>query len=325
MPHGLPHRWKPGDPLKAEWLDQTAEIAQRLDRIHAAGFSNSNSSFSSSADRQYSTVYMVKMDEVLGLQSSSGFRNRTATIQILNTRTGGWEHYGGELDIVTSAFYDAPYDNEEMVACYMHQGKLVPLNYLQIRHAQTVRQRPELEYPTEDSCPNVYPFRFVRLSYLEEQGQQGVTAEYLGQGDTELPFDDFVFNLYTGEENYLPEFTIIWVYYLNGQWFTYARGDDEDCEQRSDNSSSSSSESSASQNSSGSSSSQSQDSASSGSSSASESSHSQESDSSMLASDDCQTEIPRDIDDIDGYDASRLQVLANNHGCLQWLNVETCS
>lgn len=325
MPHGLPHRWKQGDPLKAEWLDQTAEIAQRLDRLHAGGFSNSNSSFSSSADRQYSTVYMVKMSEVLGLQSSSGFRNRTATIQILNTRTGQWEPYGGELDIVTSAFYDAPYDDEEMVACYLHQGKLVPLNYLQIRHAQTVRQSPALEYPVEDSCPNVYPFRFVRLSYPEEQGQQDVAAEYLGQGDTDPPFDDFVFNLYTGEENYLPEFTIIWVYYLNGQWFTYARGDDEDCEQRSDNSSSSSSESSASQNSSGSSSSQSQDSASSGSSSASESSHSQESDSSMLASDDCQTEIPRDIDDIDGYDASRLQVLANNHGCLQWLNVETCS
>lgn len=356
MPNRSLHQWKRGDELKAEWLDdQRRAIEGRITTHYPSG---------SNYDEHYSKIAWVRLGEVVGVQSSSGFMGRTGTVNFYNPNTG--EPVGAhEVEVNASMFYDLPYDADDLIPCVWQQGHLHPIWARTVRHFITVADDG---YPLANHCPNVYPIKFVRIEYLEEAGSQSPEISYLDE--SEGP-DDYVLNLFEGEESYIPEGALGWCYSVTRQWFTHMAWAEGTCsssssssesQESSSSSSSQSSSSSSSQSSSSSSSSQSSSSSSSTSSSSSsstssssdsssstsssesssssssessssESSSSQSSSSqsqnssessSVIDSEGCDPRFPEFVYDIDGYDPAKTQILGHVQGCLKFFDTEAC-
>lgn len=100
--------------------------------------------------------------------------------------------------------------------------------FLPVRHAITA-QDGETEYPAFGDYPNVYPIKFIMMEYAPTPGDVSRTTLYLDGGGTSPSSsakDDVVMNvrewgndssLYTP---YIPEGSIIQLYFANGVWFT---------------------------------------------------------------------------------------------------------
>lgn len=322
MSHELIPPFKPGNSIKAEPFEQMRRAVERHDRMALDGGIHFDS-FSATAKRPENRIVFVRMGEVVGVLSSSDFRNRTGTVHFYNPTTGQAEA-AHEVQVVASVLWDRPIDEGDLVPCLWQNGCLLPLTAPHVRHAITVAE--DEDYPLDQNCPNVYPIKFVKLGYLEAAGYQEPQVELLNP--TEEP-DDYVCNLYKALDSYIPEGSIIPIYSCNGQWFTYAQTHEDLCESSSSSDSSggssgSSSESSSDSSSLSSSGSSSQSESSESDSSQSQSSQSQDSESSQSQSGGCDKTIPKRIDDIDGYNPSVTQVLGHTNGCLVWMNVSSC-
>lgn len=342
------HKWQSGDELKHEWLDGP-RAALEGDYKHS---------------KHFSRIVFVRLSEVVGIQSSSAFANRTGVVSFYNPDSGDMEEQY-EAEVVTEVFYDLPFDTDDLVPCLWSAGKLLPLTNRTVRHFITVDSGGS--YPNISQCPNTYPIKFVRISYTEEAGHQTPTIEYLDAGSEP---DDYVHNLFGGDDSYIPEGTVGWCYSVTQQWFTYMAWTANSCSSTSSSSQSQVSSSSSSSKSSSSSSSKSSSSSSSTSSSSksssssstsasssssstskssSSSSKSQSSSSSSNSSsssstsstssvsndnsssasgsisDGCDSAFPESIADIDNYNAGATQVLGHSGPCLVWIDVEACA
>lgn len=156
---------------------------------------------------------------------------------------GGPRYYGLEMPIDEGQLVYLSYNPSS--------GKYIPLTTFQVRHAKTAPV--DGSYPLESERPTVYGVWWVNTKYREEQGRQTLTSfrktarewwEPSGSGDVvpdsadpsgseesgsgsgesgRIP-DAFVYNM-TG--SYLPEGTLIWCYFFQGQWWSWMGGTSE--------------------------------------------------------------------------------------------------
>lgn len=170
------HRWQRGDEISAARLDEIRRAIEGNSR-HAGRYDGT--SFHGAYQQSYSKVVWVRMGEVVGVDSSSGFRNRTANVVFYDPATGEPQD-AHEVQVTASLFYDLPYDDGDLIPCVWQGGHVLPLWARTVRHFVTV---DDGSYPIAGTCPNVYPIKFIRIEYLEEAGSQTPDISYLDESE----------------------------------------------------------------------------------------------------------------------------------------------
>jgi integrase len=79
------HRWQRGDEITAERLDEIRRAVEAKSR-HAGCYDGTN--FHGAYKQSYSKVVWVRLGEVVGVQDSSDYRNRAATVVFYDPATG---------------------------------------------------------------------------------------------------------------------------------------------------------------------------------------------------------------------------------------------
>lgn len=126
------------------------------------------------------------------------------------------------------------HDRDEVVPVFHHpqSGKRIPLNPRYLRFAMTYPYATD-KYPNKPA--NCFPFKFVRIAFIESPGNQNFTISYLDSG-TGSPAnntpDGYLLNTYDEEEEgccsspYIPVYTVVPVWDCIGlgganQFFTH--------------------------------------------------------------------------------------------------------
>ena len=266
------------------------------------------------------------MDEAVGPEESSEFRDRTATVLYWDFDLFMWRRTDPAhiITIVTDPWQHLVIHAGQRLLVWFHRqsGKHIPINPPTFRHAVTSADHAN-QYPDPEDFPNVYPIGHVKSSFPIPSGSSFSTTPLhtvLSSLPTHLPdpphggnlipgdVTGWVFNLAgAGDDTYIPEGTVIPTWFHNGQWWTYWLGTFDE--------SSSSSTSSVSTESSTSSLSTVSDS--------SISSHSVTSTSSII----CEQVLPHsgiNWPTLPGYDATKKQALIHDAGCWEWQTIKVC-
>lgn len=172
---------------------------------------------------------LMRMSEVLG-QMGEGTQSDSS---MAHRRKGVVQYYDPGLNDFTPTSDDEtknnitdaiglPVDADEKIWCvYSEQsGHWHPVNPRSIRTARTVLDESG-NYP--ESGANVYPIKYLRMTYEKTPGLQTPTETFLDDND-ERP-DDVVFNLFEGDDcnavPWIPPDTNIWVFNVLGYWYTW--------------------------------------------------------------------------------------------------------
>lgn len=284
-------------------------------------------------------IRLVEMDEAVGPEESSEFRDRTATVLYWDFDQFKWRRTDPAhvITIVTDPWRHLVIHAGERLLVWFHRqsGKHIPMNPPTFRHAVTSADKSN-QYPDPGDFPNVYPIGHVKSSFPIPSGSNFTTTPVhtllssLTKNPPQPPHGGtfvgdvtgWVFNLAGGGgdgENYIPEGTPIPTWFHNGQWWTYWVGSFEESSSASlEGLSSSSSSSSSSISSSSVSTESSTSSVSTG-----ESSLSVTSSSSII----CQPVVQHagiNWPALPGYDATKKQALIHVRGCWEWQTIEPC-
>lgn len=238
--------WRKGQRQTATSLNDLQRTVEGLDVMRmgdGGGNGISCGVFAASRKPVPFRLKLVRLTRPGGPEDSSDFRNMSGVVQYWSSAADDFEDSNEELDNIIDP-YNLVYDDDDFVVVYPHgqSGKHIIIPQMTVRHAITVAPDSGT-YPTSSTSPDTYPIKFVRLSYTESPGLQGHTLSYLAPSDPGP--DDFVHNIAGASGNYIPEGTLIWCYFVTGQWFTFiGEGEEESSSISISESASSSSESS---------------------------------------------------------------------------------
>lgn len=166
-------------------------------------------------------IEMIRMQEAFGpdLADKSEFYDRESK-DVYHDPGVTNDLFSGTADITRENLTSPArtvFDKDEVVPVFHHpqSGKRVPLNPRYLRFAITYPYDDDV-YPNKPA--NVFPFKFVRLSFVETPGDQSFTITYLDSGTTspgtDAP-DGYLLNTYSEDESgccgssYVPVFTVI--------------------------------------------------------------------------------------------------------------------
>lgn len=200
-------------------LDYIKQLRYDLDKAQ--------SQINNQATKDIPVIRPVQLSENIGPEASADFSGRDGEYLYWN----GTAFVASGLTLGNIASLDGmPMDSGDRVACVYHKGINYPLWNRTVRHAITWRT-DAAAYPTSATNPDVYPIKFVKLTYTETAGAQGHVQTFLQPSDSGP--DDFVHNIFSGPSNYIPEGSLIVVYAVIGldnreQWFTYQASQEEE-------------------------------------------------------------------------------------------------
>lgn len=215
--------WRPGDIIEAARLNEIQDIVERHDAHHPSGGGIYSDGFSADRPRIHPQIKFVRMREVIGPAEDvdNQWYNREGTVQSWNPSESDFEDTFEEVRNVVDPEGGHVADRNQIVPCVSHNGKLVAINWTTVRHAITCRDRNN-NYPAIGS-ERVYPIKFVKIEYDETLEPQTIGHSLLYPD--RIFNDDYVCNLRDDLYAYIPEGTLIWVYRVTGQWFTFVEGD----------------------------------------------------------------------------------------------------
>lgn len=198
-----------GDQPSATAWNQMAEAIEALYRMNPGA-------------RPAPPIEMVKLNETLGpdLGDRSEFYDRDSYDKYHDPDVTN-DLFSGTSDILRENVISPArtvHDKDEVVPVFHHpqSGKRVPLNPRYLRFAMTYPYSTN-RYPNQPA--NCFPFKFVRISFVESPGNQNFTITYLDSGTgspgSNTP-DGYLLNTYDENEEggccgspYIPVYTVV--------------------------------------------------------------------------------------------------------------------
>lgn len=198
----------------------------------------------------HTIMRLVELDEAIGPDESSEFRDRRGTVMYWDSSNLLWKRTdpAQQISVITDGFEHLVQDEGQRLAVWYHaqSGKYLPVNPNTMRQVKTCKDKGGY-YPVREDCPNVYPIVHITSSYpLPPVGDFLVTPTHTEMSSISRLSPDtphggkaegedvtgYVFNLATGEnggdgDSYIPEGNVVPAWFHNGQWWTYWIGEDE--------------------------------------------------------------------------------------------------
>ena len=158
----------------------------------------------------------MKLSEVVGPEDASDFYDRDATEMFWSAENNEFQENAITHSNITTP-YGTPIDSDDILPFLYHRGIYYPLFSQNVRAAKTIA--PDAgSYPVEGDTPNVYPIKFVQVTYTETPGNQTEVVTDLSASPGP---EGFVLNLWEGDGSYIPVDTVIWIFRQGVQWFTF--------------------------------------------------------------------------------------------------------
>ena len=229
---------KRGDVITAVEINRMRRALERHDRVPTAGPYQAyhGDAFTMTQQSPQTRIHLVRLrGDVTGIapfESSSSFSSLSDSSAEVTGRSASdveavilaWSNDDQEWYETDKLVYvanpdpaDFPWDEGDVLSVYFHQqsGRYLPLPQHTIRHAVTVDDEDGY-YPTEAEEPDTYAITWVDVAYTPAAGRRLEVVTEKDGGPHHL-----VHNTYAGTDSYIPEGTVVPVFYQGGQWFTH--------------------------------------------------------------------------------------------------------